>query len=75
MPSRHVPAGQFSIDVLKLMQTAYDSAYTTLKIDGLGDPQSAILANVIIDLAAKGKPERLLQRTLETMSQNQTKSN
>jgi hypothetical protein len=60
---------QFSVELLKLMQAAYDGACGQLNIDGTSDARSATLANVIMDLAAEGERERLLQRALEAMSQ------
>ena len=65
MAFRHVQPGQFSVDLLKQMQAAYDDICFQLKIDGTTDPRSSKIANIIMDLAAKGERERLAERTLE----------
>jgi hypothetical protein len=65
MPFRKIPPGQFSVDLLKQMQAAYDAICLQLKIDGTTDPRSSNIANIIMDLAAKGERERLAERTLE----------
>lgn len=65
MPFRHIPPEQFGVDLLKLMQAAYDAACERLDIDGTSDPRSAKLANIIIELAAKGERELLIARALD----------
>jgi hypothetical protein len=65
MAFRHVQPGQFSVDLLKQMQAAYDAVCLQLKIDGTIDPRSSKIANIIMDLAAKGEREQLAERTLE----------
>jgi hypothetical protein len=65
MAFRHVQPGQFSVDLLKQMQAAYDAICFQLKIDGTTDPRSSNIANIIMDLAAKGERERLAERALE----------
>jgi hypothetical protein len=65
MPFRHISPENFSIDLLKQMQAAYDGACETLAIDSTNDPRSAKLANIIIELAANGEQKLLRQRALE----------
>jgi hypothetical protein len=71
MPFHHVQPGQFSIDLLKQMQAAYDGACRQLNIDCAKDARSAALANVLMELAAEGERDRLLQRALEAMNKTQ----
>ena len=65
MPFRHIPPGQFSVDLLKLMQAAYDDVSVKLQIDGTNDPRSSKLATIIMDLAARGERQLLSKRALE----------
>jgi hypothetical protein len=65
MPFRQIPPGQFSVDLLKLMQAAFDDVAVKLRIDGTSDPRSSKLANMIMDLAAKGEREQLAERSLK----------
>jgi len=65
MPFRKIPPGQFSVDLLKLMQAAYDDIAVKLQIDGTSDPRSSKLVNIIMDLAANGERDRLAERSLK----------
>jgi hypothetical protein len=65
MPFRKIPPGQFSVDLLKLMQAAYDDVAVKLRIDRTSDPRSSVLANIIMDLAAKGERVGLAERALQ----------
>jgi len=69
MPFRKIPPGQFSVDLLKLMQAAYDDIAVKLQIDGTQDPRSSKLAQIIMDLAASGERDRLRDRALEMATQ------
>ena len=72
MPFRHIPPGQFSYDLLKQMQNAYDQVSVALQINGTNDPRTSQLANIIMDLAAKGERERLAERALEITTTSKT---
>jgi hypothetical protein len=74
MPFHHIPAGQFSLELLKLMHAAYDTVSAKLHIDGSSDPRSAGLANIIMDLAANGERQRLAERSLEAATKLSTSS-
>jgi hypothetical protein len=65
MPFRHVPPEQFDVDLLKLMQAAYDVACKKLGIDSASDPRSAKLANIIIELAVNGERQLITQQAVE----------
>jgi hypothetical protein len=75
MPFRKIPPGQFSVDLLKLMQAAYDDVAVKLRIDGTNDPRSSKLAQIIMDLAANGERDRLLERALEITTEKGSEKN
>lgn len=70
MPFRKIPPAQFSVDLLKLMQAAYDDVALKLQIDGTHDPRSSKLVQIIMDLAASGERDQLRDRALEIASRS-----
>jgi hypothetical protein len=54
MPFRHTQPAQFGLDVLQLMQRAFDSVCAKLQID-VSDPRRGVLANEIVLLATSGE--------------------
>ena len=68
MPFRHLSPDQFSFDLLKAMQSAFDAGCESLRLDQ-NDPMRTKLATIIIELASEGTRDHLLERALEKMSQ------
>lgn len=61
MPFRHVPAGQFNLDTMKLMQGAFDVVCQKLSLPP-EDTRRSKLASIIIELAASGEREGLAEK-------------
>jgi hypothetical protein len=66
MPFRNVPAGQFDVQTLELMQNAFDAVCRQHGIDS-GDPRRERLATSIVELATEGERERLAERAAATV--------
>jgi hypothetical protein len=61
MPFRHIPPGQFNLDTLRLMQTAFDDVCQRLNLNEI-DPRRSKLATVLMNLAADGELSQLSER-------------
>jgi hypothetical protein len=67
MPFRHVPAGQFDLDTMRKMQGAFDVVCERMSLAS-DDVKRSTLATVIIELAASGEREGLLDKAIEALN-------